>query len=206
VRFFYLTFGIGIVRTYIGETFVDLPVNGAAGHPAVAGIDWETPAAAGHYCLQAELVWPDDANPDNNLGQENVVVKKLNSPKATFVFPVRNDSPFARTVQLVADSYAVPRQPPCDSPDEPRDATRLKGRVIPNNERAGQHRYGAYPIPAGWTIAFLPAAELQMQPGETRTVTVEITTTDAPVARQAINVNAFAEGAHVGGLTLYVHS
>jgi len=95
VLFWYLTFGIGIVPTPIGLTIVNLPVKGASGHPAKTFHDWRTPATAGHYCLQIGLFWGDDAEPDNNLGQENVNVGKLASP-ATFKFPLRNDSPATR--------------------------------------------------------------------------------------------------------------
>ena len=95
VRFSYLSFGAGTIRNFIGETFVDVPVKGATGLPAAAKHVWTTPAVPGHYCIQVELVWPDDANPDNNLGQENVNVQKLNSPNATFEFALRNDSGFA---------------------------------------------------------------------------------------------------------------
>ena len=52
VRFYYLSFGIGTIRHYIGETFVDVPVKGAAGLPAKAEHTWTTPATAGHYCIQ----------------------------------------------------------------------------------------------------------------------------------------------------------
>ena len=84
VKFYFLTFGIGASRNFVGQTFVDVPVKGAPGLPASAEVVWETPSTPGHYCLQAELNWPDDANPDNNLGQENINVKKLNSPNASF--------------------------------------------------------------------------------------------------------------------------
>jgi hypothetical protein len=206
VRFYYLSFGIGVVRNYIDETFVDLPVKGAPGHPAVAATVWETPATPGHYCLQAELVWPDDANPNNNLGQENVNVKKLNSPHASFAFPLRNDSPSARTLRLTADSYAIPPLPRCDPVEVPAGRDAEIGRAIQHNERLARHRHDVHPVPAGWRIEFQPAAELRMEPGETRLVTVDITATDAPVIRQAVNVNAHAEDGLVGGVTLYVHS
>jgi hypothetical protein len=74
VRFYYLSFGAGTIKHYIGEKFVDVPVKGASGLPAIVEHAWTTPSTAGHYCLQIELDWPDDANPDNNLGQENLNV------------------------------------------------------------------------------------------------------------------------------------
>src|SRR5207245_41991 len=95
VVFSFLTFGIGIVPNQIGVKAVDLPVKGANGHPVETFQDWLTPAAPGHYCIQVYLLWPDDAEPGNNLGQENVDVKKFASP-ATFQFPLRNDAPTSR--------------------------------------------------------------------------------------------------------------
>ena len=121
VKFYYLTFGIGASRTFIAQAFVNVPVKGSPALPALVEVDWPTPSTPGHYCLQAELNWPDDANPDNNLGQENITIKKLNSPNATFTFPLRNDSAFARTLRLEADGYAIPAREPC--PDRrPADA------------------------------------------------------------------------------------
>src|SRR5207237_1437355 len=60
VRFSYLEFGIGTINHLLGETTVDLPVKGAAGCPAYADMPW-TPPSAGHFCLQVELAWDDDA-------------------------------------------------------------------------------------------------------------------------------------------------
>ena len=104
VSFSFLTFGIGITSTAIGTTKVDLPAKGLAGCPAFANIKWRTPPAAGHYCLQVLLIWPDDAEPGNNMGQENLSVKALNSPHAAFEFsPLRNSSRLRERIRLVAD-------------------------------------------------------------------------------------------------------
>jgi hypothetical protein len=92
VHYSFLSFGIGGASNPIGVTHVDLPAKGVAGCPAFAQMKWRTPAKPGHYCLQVRLVWPDDAQPGNNMGQKNTDVKALNSPRAAFTFPVRNDS------------------------------------------------------------------------------------------------------------------
>jgi len=193
VKFYFVSFGIGGSRNFIGQTFVNVPVKGAPGLPAMAEVSWVTPATPGHYCLQAELNWPDDANPDNNLGQENVTVKKLNSPNATFTFPLTNDSPFARAMRLEADSYGIPARRPCPE------------RESNDDDRQGRHLRSNYPVPPGWTVEINPA-EVELGSGETRTVTVKITSDGAPVLRQPINVNAFAGDELAGGVTLYVHS
>jgi hypothetical protein len=203
VRFYYLSFGIGAQRHYIGQSFVDVPVKGAAGLPAVVGYDWMTPATPGHYCLQVELDWPDDENPANNLGQENLDVKQLNSPQAAFTFPVRNDSPRARTIRLEADAYMMPGRLPCRPRNEGGSSGRDPDQV--RSERQARHRRELYPVPHGWQVEITPA-ELALGPAETQNVTVRITSDGSPVTRQAINVNAFAGDELVGGVTMYVHS
>ena len=199
VVFHYLTFGIGAARQYIGETYVDVAVKGSPVGPAIAEMPWTTPPA-GHYCIQVELHWLDDANPLNNLGQENVDVKKLNSPNATFTFAVRNTSPRPRALRLRADSYTIPAKAPC--PDLRRPKSGFQAR-----DPYASHRPAAHPVPEGWVIAIQGLDEGQvLTPGEERAVSVTITSTDAPVAMQAININGFTGDELVGGVTLYVHS
>jgi hypothetical protein len=193
VRFFYLSFGAGTVRHYIGETFVDVPVKGSPRGPGEARMRWTTPAA-GHYCIQAEIEWLDDANPLNNLGQENVNVKKLNSPNATFTFPVRNTFASARAVILRPDAYSIPRRRPCGQQYNrlPRDPYEM-------------HRPGGHTVPAGWTVENSPQ-EMRLVPGEERDVSVKVTAPDAFAGTQAINVSAVSNEVLIGGVTLYVHS
>jgi hypothetical protein len=201
VRFFYLSFGAGTIRNYIGETYVDVPVKGSPLGPAEARMAWTTPPA-GHYCIQVELNWIDDANPFNNLGQENVDVKKLNSPNATFTFPVRNTSARTRTLALRADSYAIPPKIRC--PEK-----RPVGRRDPANEPRDpyeRHRPALYPVPPGWTVDVPGGRELTLAPGEQRDVSVKITAIDGFVGTQPININALDGTDLVGGVTLYVHN
>jgi hypothetical protein len=204
VNFYYLSFGIGLTRHDIGHTFVDVPVKGAIGHPAFAELDWQTPGAPGHYCLQVELVWPDDANPGNNLGQENLDVKKLNSPNAIFAMPVRNDAPVRRAITMRPDAYVIPALEPCDEPRGSDD------RTPPSHERRlaerqARHRRELFPTPEGWTVDIVPA-EFALEPRETQIVTVSITSDGSVVPSRAININAFAGDELIGGVTLVVHS
>ena len=198
VRFYYLSFGVGTIKHYIGETFVDVPVKGAPGLPAVAEHLWTTPTTAGHYCLLAELLWPDDANPNNNLGQENLNVKKLNSPNATFEFMLRNDSAFRRRLILRADAYRLPGRTPC--PDRPW----MRGRT--QHDPYAPHRLSAHPVPAGWQISFQPGEVIDLGPEGEQLITVKVTAPDGFAGRQAINVNAFDGDDLVGGVTLYAES
>jgi hypothetical protein len=189
VKVSYLEFGVGTTRHDVGSTKVDLAVKGAAGCPAFARVPWHTPATPGHYCLQTELLWDDDANPANNMGQHNTDVKPLNSPHAAFTFPVRNDRPDRRVVRLELDSYAIPDQQPCGE---------HRGR-----DPLARHRRAAWPVPEGWRITVDPP-ETALAPGDTTHVTVDITAPDGYAGRQAINVNAVSEPDLLGGVTLYV--
>ncbi len=43
-------------------------------------LTWRTPATPGHYCIEVELVHPEDGNPANNIGWNNTQVYAANSP------------------------------------------------------------------------------------------------------------------------------
>jgi hypothetical protein len=204
VRFSYLSFGIGATLAPIGETVVDLPVNGAAGLPALAIVPWRTPAIEGHYCLRVELIWPDDANPDNNLGQENTYVKALNSPRAELVFPVRNDNPRARVLRLEADAYRIPPLPTCD-PNALSAAASMTRQEFDERRRLTQmlHDRQAFPVPEGWIVAISPNS-LRLAPGEQQQVSINVTAPDDFHGRQVLNINAWEDRTLVGGITLYV--
>jgi len=200
VRFYYLSFGVGTIKHYIGETFVDVPVKGAAGLPAKAEHTWTTPATAGHYCIQVELLWPDDANPYNNLGQENINVQKLASP-ATFQFTLRNDSRFRRRYELRADAYERPRRIPC--PERPPNAPPRGGIEA---DPFALHRLKNHPVPEGWKVEFQPSDVIVLPGEEEQLVTVIVTAPAGFVGRQPINVNAFDGDELMGGVTLYAES
>jgi hypothetical protein len=193
VKVSYLSFGIGTTRHDVGMTSVDLPVKGAVGCPATAVVPWHTPATPGHYCLQVELMWDDDANPVNNLGQHNTDVKPLNSPHAAFAVPLRNNTAQRARVVLRADAYRIPELTPCDE----------QGRQDNPQARLERHRREAWAIPQGWRVDVQPS-EASLAPGEQTTVTVDITAPDGFVGRQAVNVHADSGGELLGGVTLYV--
>lgn len=205
VRFSYLDFGVGMQKIPLGLTHVDLPVKGAPGHPVQARIHWRTPAAPGHYCLQAELIWADDANPNNNLGQENTNVKALNSPNASFRFPVRNDAPETRHFRLEADFYRVPPPEPCSDrlpaksnlPDEREYREHLSAALSRNNR-------ALFPVPDDWRVEISPAT-FELAAGEQQSVQVHITAPERFSGSQPVNVSAFAGNTLAGGVTLIVH-
>jgi hypothetical protein len=193
----YLDFGIGGSSVPIAVDRVDVPVKGAVGSPAIARVDWRTPATPGHYCLQANIVWPFDAVPGNNLGQHNVDVRPLNSPTARFTVPVRNTARHNATIRLGVDGYTVPPTDPC--PEEPVDPEERERRA------RARHDPRRHPVPEGWDVTFEGVEEgmqLSLRPGETRDLRVTLNAPDGFVGQQAINVHGF-EGAHlIGGVTL----
>lgn len=204
VKLSYRTFGIGQQNKPIGETKVNLPVKGAPGHPAFATVNWTTPAAAGHYCLLVNLVWPDDANPKNNEGQENTDVKKLNSPHARFQFPLRNDTRRHGVFRLLADAYVPPAPPSCknqlpaDTPEMGKDERDRKMR-----EAAKIHSPANYPVPPGWLVRISPE-QVALAPDAEQQITVDVTAPEEHFeGRQTFNVSAFDDrGRLVGGVTL----
>jgi hypothetical protein len=205
VIFSFLSFGIGVTATLIGVKLVTLPVKGASGEPVESWQDWTTPSA-GHFCLQVGLFWPDDLNPANNLGQENVDVGKLNSPQAVFHFPLRNDAPVRRHFRLEADAYPPPVPPPCPPSPEGRGQERAAREAEKWRARLATHRREAHQLPAGWSVTFAPAADLEIGAGEQIDVTATVLVPDHLPEPRPVNVNAFADGLLAGGVTLYVQS
>jgi hypothetical protein len=191
VSFSYLAFGIGTTKNAIGTTHVNLSVKGGSACPAYARHAWTTPATPGHYCLQVELLWPDDVNPANNLGQHNTDVRPLNSPNADFAFPLRNDADFARDFELQVDAYAIGELPECDPSERGGRATLARTSDRPS-------------LPHGWTVEVAPN-QVQLAPGAQTEVAVHVTAPEGFTGLQAINVHALADCAPAGGVTLYVH-
>jgi hypothetical protein len=213
----YLSFGAGVSSHPVGTAIVDLGVKGSAQCPAFAQVPWRTPVTAGHYCLQARLEWADDANPDNNLGQENVEVGVAHSP-ATFAFTVGNQVGIARRFEIEVDAYTVPGPRPCDDETWPPPPGSQRRGAAPSRLAESQARwsrvlqeqaYGMHSVGEEWSIAVDPA-EFGLEAGQERQVQVGIEPTDPDFAgRQPFNLNVFATGPGqarrlVGGVTLYV--
>jgi len=203
----YLSFGIGTVSHFIGVDVVDLGVTGGPQNPAFARIMWRTPAA-GHYCVQALLVWKDDLNPFNNFGQENVDVGVLASP-ADLSFQLRNDTQLPKQYRFEVDSYVVPGRSPCGPREHPeRDPAKPRrsppGRRLPGTVDAvpAPHQRAGHPVPDGWSVSLAPSAVMLM-PGQEITVTATVTAPVAFKGVQPINVHAFHDNL-AGGVTLYV--
>jgi hypothetical protein len=103
--------GIGMPRTPIGSTFVNLARAGFSG--SEASISWPTPpvvSAASRYGIFVDVVHPYDKDPNNNHGEQTVDGFQTSaSRKKTFVVPVRNPSGSTQTVDLsVGPAQVVP--------------------------------------------------------------------------------------------------
>lgn len=204
----FLSFGIGTTSTAVGKTSVDLGVKGSSAHPAFAHFTWRTPATPGHYCLQALLDWPDDANPDNNLGQKNTQVGAAHSP-AHFSFVVRNRASVARAFRFEVDTYDLPVLAQCaEAPRGAPPASRYDESRARWARALAAQKYGGFPVPDDWKIALSPD-RFELPAGGERTVEVAI----EPMrpdwkGERAFNVHGFADGPHrpelVGGVTLQV--
>ena len=211
-----LTFGIATKPESVpkpDEVFVTLGAKGTAQCPAYASFSWHTPPVAGHFCLQARLHWHDDANPANNLGQENVTVGALASP-AEVTFRLRNDASVRRRFGLAADAYRLPPPWPCDDDrDSPGGGERFPTRIAESRARwqwaLRTQAYGDFPVPEGWSVAIEPN-EVALDAGEEREVRVAIEPRDAAFrGTKAFNVHGFTlgpDGARelAGGVTIYV--
>jgi len=205
----FLSFGIGITSTPVGATSTNLGVKGSAHCPAYANFTWHTPATPGHYCLQALLAWPDDANPNNNLGQKNTQVGKVSSP-AQFAIAVHNEATVRRRFEIEADMYQLPVLPACS---DQRAAPPKEGRYAESRARwdAARHTqgYGMFTVTAAWKVSINPSA-FDLAANQTTNVAISIEPAAGPFeGTQPFNIHGFASpptGPRVlaGGVTLYV--
>jgi hypothetical protein len=199
VNFAYLSFGAATTVNPIGFTYVNLGVKGGPNYPALAIILWKTPPTPGHYCIQVNFAWVDDANPNNNLGQNNVDVVAAHSP-ANFVFQLRNHTDQSNRYSFQVDTYAIPARPDCPPTIQDSDrgsfAERLK-RIQAVHNRAN------FPIPPGWSVEVVPP-EPTLMPGQEVDIAVTITPPAGFTGTTPFNVNTFYGNKYAGGVTLYV--
>ena len=204
----FLSFGVGVTSTPIGSTSTNLGVKGSAACPAFANFLWHTPSTPGHYCLQALLVWPDDANPFNNLGQKNTQVGTAASP-AQISFPVQNAANVRRHFELQADMYAIPPLLSCSQWPPP---ARTGGRLAESRARwdaaLRTQSYGNFPVTAAWNVTITPTT-FDLDPNQSVLIDLSIEPSSGGFhGTQAFNIHAFASPSGtlklVGGITFYV--
>lgn len=195
----FLTFGVSTVSQPIGQTFVNLGVKGGVGHPATARVPWRTPPTPGHYCLQVRADWIDDANPANNMGQNNVDVAHPQSP-ALFRFRVHNAAAEAARFTFEVDTYTIPLPPTCPATLPPDGRRPLAARLADVRQR---HDRRKFPVPAGWHV-FITPPEISLSGGADADVVVQIEPPPGFLGSQAFNVHARSADRHVGGVSLTV--
>lgn len=216
VNFSLISFGVGGDTVQkIGSTLINLPVRGAPGEPALATITWTTPALPGHYCIQVDAIWLDDANPLDNTGQENTVVRGGKpGQKLVFTIPVRNVLQGTRKLNVHLTSYVLPERPIMPSSNSrnagglPEDARRpspgstresLLQRIIAANAEDW------FPVPADW-IPELSHRELTIESERTMDLLFSVTVPlAAPVnAEQRFNIAVTDDAKRqlVGGVTI----
>jgi hypothetical protein len=202
----YLSFGIDIASTPVGVTSTNLGVKGSGECPAYANFVWRTPATPGHYCLKALLIWPDDANPNNNLGQKNTQVGQVASP-ALFSVPVQNQSSVRRHFDIEVDMYELPALPPCSEQPRRPGEDRYAESLARWKAALASQGYGKFPVTSAWTVTVAPAA-FDLDAGQTIDIAISIElVSGAFTGTQGFNVHGFAvpiQGprALVGGVTL----
>jgi hypothetical protein len=98
------TWGIGLPRTKIGTSFVDLARFGFAGSEQT--LSWPLPPAletAGLFGVLVTLIHPYDSDPHNNQGEQTLDGFQTSTGRSkTFVVPVRNPSGVSQTISLSA--------------------------------------------------------------------------------------------------------
>jgi hypothetical protein len=203
VVFSFLHIGVATAPQAIGKAKVNLGVKGGPNHPAFVTATWRTPTTPGHYCIQVLLDWFDDANPNNNLGQENTLVGIATSP-ATFVFTLRNDTDARQAFRFEVDTYTIPEPPRCP-PDRPivNDHNTVRGAGHEPRPVPPLHDRRQYPVPEGW-LADLDPGQPVLEPGAEVAVTARITPPGGFHGRRSFNVNAFHASGLAGGVTLVV--
>lgn len=213
VHLSYFGFGAGSGRVYVGKRIIDLGAKATSQCPTFASFIWKTPQTVGHYCLQASLDWADDANPNNNLGQENTDVGKLQSP-ALFEFRVKNNASVRRRFTYEVDDYKLPDLPPCD--DQTDDGRKPPSRLLESRARwdktIATQGYGKFTgWKADWVVKIEPEKETLAPEEEIGVkVTIESKKPDFKGSKP-FNIHVFAASVNknprrefVGGVTLYV--
>jgi hypothetical protein len=200
----YHAVGINIQRVPVAETHVDVPVKGTPGLPAVATFRWHTPATPANYRPVVELRWPDDANPQNNLGYKNTLACKLASSQAEVQLAARNDQRERWSIQVLVDSYQITPPPP-SSDQQPAKHPTMRLSEAKHRLREAQARFGRdhFPLPQGWRVTISPNP-FTLEPGAEQIITVTVTAPPDFQGRQAINLTAFDGPTPRGGVTLYV--
>jgi len=198
VNFGYLSFGASTVLNPIGSTVVNLGVKGGPGCPALAKMLWTTPPVPGHYCIQVWFSCPDDSNPNNNLGQNNVQVVPALSP-GNFTFALKNQTKTTNAYNFEVDTYAIPPLSPC-----PETIAQNQGSFADRLRKIqAVHNRANFPIPPGWTVQITPP-NVTLASGSETEIAVSVTPPPGFVGKMPFNFHAMYGKNYAGGVTVYV--
>ena len=206
VVFTLIAFGAGgPTRQTIGVVPIDLPVRAAPGEPATASIVWRTPPTPGHYCIEIDAAWPDDAFPIDNVGQHNTLVRRATPGERVRVHvPVyrrtaRDTGEQTMSMHVRLDGYVLPERPLLRREGESREALRTRIREANPPER--------FPADARWD-AVLSATKIVVKGDEPAAIDFEATVPSEAIAgsevRFNISVSEVETGHAVGGVTVIV--
>jgi hypothetical protein len=198
VQFSFLSFGIATTSTPIAATTVNVGVKGGPGYPAVAEVTWITPPTLGHHCIQVQFECFDDANPHNNLGQDNLQIVPAASP-ATFSFTLRNDTDAEKRYAFAFDTYTIPPLSACPTgPVVARISRSQRLRQLRERNNAAD-----FPIPPGWAIDVSPDT-VTLAAGAEHIIAVEVTPPTTFHGEQPVNITASHQDGYAGGVSVLV--
>jgi hypothetical protein len=193
----WMEFGAGgTIKHAAGTQFADVPI-----WPGVAQTHfaWTTPPDPGHYCLAATLFHPDDADPSNNVGQNNTQVyaahSQVKSPIRIFNTFVDEPPPSSA---LVARGAPVPRHG--DDVEITVDSYVFVDAI---GKQADPDRMFA-PRDAAWPARVEPAKFTFAQGERWRDVMLIVDAPDGPGPPETFNVSVRQGGAPTGGVTVTV--
>lgn len=198
VVFTLFSFGAGGGSQPLGSDVINLPVRAAPGEPALASIVWKTPPTPGHHCIQIEAVWPDDANPLDNIGQHNTVIRgAARGERIELRIPVVHFMQGRSRLRVRLDGYALPERPVRRQERESDQSFRKRIAAANSPER--------FPPAEGWR-AEISRKELVQQADETSALEFQATVPASaqPGSEQRFNVAVSEEstGKMVGGVTV----
>jgi hypothetical protein len=166
-------------------------------------MEWMTPSTPGHYCIQVSFAYPDDANPFDNLGQDNTQVLQALSP-AHFAFRLRNSGRARTRFRFEVDTYQILPPPPCPVADTTRrDRRTARSGGLPGSIRARNSRANN-PLPAEWAINFSHANPV-LDPDEEVNIKGTITPADTFHGTQPVNIHTFSEKTLICGVTIILN-
>ena len=207
------TSGTGMIN--IGTDVIDLPVCGGIGEPATASVKWKTPSEAGHYCLQVEVICPNDLNPADNLGQENTNVIEGSHSTVSVGVPIINPFHGKRTFQLSVNGYAIPGKPiPPPEKTSRERYNKNSNKLIPIMDPKKRlslvieaNRIGNFPVSEELNVN-LSKTEVELEPREQTEVVLsfEKPNEEHKVGRRYINLTSVDKmsGRLIGGVTIIV--